>query len=159
MKHFAALLFLWSSISLTAFAQSPPPVLPSPTMLPTTIYSAGGGFASPNGKFAYASVSRLALPQQTYVTGAIEYTMINGTIQTCPLGGFTKPIYQLSIVTVGMTGLGGVCTNPEGKNTAAGSGQAFAYIRWGKLPIANVVTVMKNTDTGFKVTLGFAFGQ
>lgn len=143
-------------------ASAPAPVvipLPAPTMLPTTFVSGGGGFASPSGKFAYASISTLALPQQTYATGVVEYTLVKGQVETCTFGGVSKPMYQVSFITAGLTGLGGGCNSTNGNSAVAGSGQIFLYFRWGKLPLGNVLTFMKNTNSGFKVTLGFSLSK
>lgn len=127
----------------------------APTMLPKTIITAGGGYSSPGGTFAYASFSTLTLPQQTYVTGAIEYTLVKGQIQTCTLAGLTKPLYQFWYVTFGLTGLGGGCMSTSGSSSPIGSGQPFLYFRFGKLPFGAVVAGTKNTDgSGWKVTLG-----
>lgn len=161
MKHLAALLFLASSLAL---AQAPPadpaPLpLPAPTMLPKFFVSAGGGFAEPSGKFAYMSESTLVLPQQTYATVAQEYTLVKGQVQSCTFGGLSKPLYQLWIVTAGITGLGGGCTSSSGDTAPAGSGQVFLNIPWGPLPVGNIITFRKNTNTGWKVTLGFSFGR
>ncbi len=69
------------------------------------------------------SESTLVLPQQTYATVALEYTLVKGQVQSCTLAGLTKPMYQLSVITLGLTGLGGGCTGTNGKASAAGSGQ------------------------------------
>lgn len=132
----------------------------SPSDLPKYVITAGGGYASPGGSFAYTSASALVLPQNTYTTIAQEYTLIKGQVQSCTFAGITKPIYQFSIITIGLTGLGGGCNSTNGTTSAAGSGQGFAYFRWGRLPFGNVVTVMKNTDgSGWKATLGFSWSQ
>lgn len=161
MKHVAVILFLASIAS----AQSPPqpaatiPLnLPAPTMLPSFFVSGGGGFASPGGKFAYASASSLELPQQTYITIAEEYTIVKGKITPCTLGGLSKPLYQIGPLVAGLTGLGGSCTSPTGATTAIGSAQPFLYVPWGPLPVGNIIAFMKNTDgSGWKFTLGFTF--
>lgn len=158
MKHAALILFL-ATASLFAQGTVPAVPLPAPTMLPNLFVSGGGGYASPGGTFAYTSVSTLALPQQTYLTGAVEYTLVKGQVESCTLGGMTKPMYQLSIITVGVTGLGGGCQSTTGSASLVGSGQGFLYFRWGKLPIGNVLTVLKNTNTGWKVTLGFSWSR
>lgn len=154
MKHLAFVLFAG-----VALAQAPLPALPAPTMLPKFFVSGGGGFASPSGSFAYASESSLVLPQQTYATVAQEYTLIKNQVQSCTLAGLSKPMYQLSVVTLGVTGLGGGCTSSSGDSSPAGSGQVFLHIRWGRLPIGNLLAFRKNTNSGWKVTLGFSWGQ
>lgn len=159
MKFATSLILLGFAASLGAQTGPAPLGIPAPTDLPKYILTAGGGYASPGGKFAYTSASALVLPQQTYTTVAQEYTLIKGQVQSCTFAGLTKPIYQLSIITIGLTGLGGGCNSTDGATSAAGSGQGFAYIRWGKLPIGSVVTVMKNTDSGWKATLGFSWSQ
>ncbi len=169
MKRALWILFLASLGFAQAPAPSPPAAssavtipltLPAPTMLPKLFVSGGGGFANPGGSFAYVSESTLVLPQQTYATVALEYTLVKGQVQSCTLAGLTKPMYQLSVITLGLTGLGGGCTGTNGKASAAGSGQPFFYVRWGKLPMGNVVTFIKNTDgTGWKVSLGFSWSK
>jgi hypothetical protein len=168
MKHLAVVLFLASVAWAQAPATNPvstsgPPVvavpvvvLPAPTMLPSFFVSGGGGYAVPGGKLAYASASSLELPQQTYVTIAVEYTMVKGHLQPCELAGLSKPLYQVGPIVAGLTGLGGSCTGPTGKTTAVGYAQPFVYIPWGPLPVGNIVTFMKNTDgSGWKFSLGF----
>jgi len=152
MTKLAAFLLL-SAASLWAQDSSP---APQASTLPKIVLTAGGGFASPNGKFAYVSESSLVLPQGTYATISQEYTIIKGVVQSCTFAGATKPMYQFSVVTVGLTGLGGGCTSSAGDTSGAGSAQGFLFIKWGHLPFGNVITAMKNSNTGFKVTLGFS---
>ena len=130
-------------------------VAQTPQEPPKYILSGGGGFASPNGKFAYVSESSLILPQGTYATVSQEYTLIKGAVQSCTFAGISKPIYQWSLLTIGLTGLGGGCTSSSGDTAGAGSGQGFLHVKWGHLPFGNVITAAKNSNTGFKVTLGF----
>ncbi len=153
---FAATFLLGAAVLAAQSTVAPQDPAFTPTMLPKYIVTAGGGFASPNGKFAYISESSMVLPQQTYATVSQEYTLIKGQVQSCTFAGLTKPMYQFSVVTVGLTGLGGGCTSSSGETSGAGSAQGFLHIRWGKLPLGNVVTVMKNSNSGFKVTLGFS---
>ena len=145
-------------LALPLWPQSALP-LPAPTMLPRTFVSSGGGYASPGGSFAYISLSTLALPQNTYATVAQEYTMQKGQVQSCTFAGVSKPLYQFSVFTIGLTGLAGGCNSTNGGSAPAGSGQGFLNIRWWKLPESNLITVMKNTTGGWKVTLGFSWGQ
>lgn len=168
MKHLALVLFAGLLMG-RAFAQAPPepppavtiPVpLPAPTMLPKYFVSAGGGYATPGGKFAYVSESSLVLPQQTYATVAQEYTIDkNHQVQSCTFVGISKPMYQLWGITLGVTGLGGGCTSSSGDSSPDGSGQIFLNIPWWKLAEGNVITFRKNTNSGWKVTLGFSFGK
>lgn len=133
--------------------------IPAPTMLPKTFVSAGAGYASPGGSFAYVSFSTLMLPQNTYLTTAQEYTMQKGQVQSCTFAGVSKPLYQLSVLTIGLTGLGGGCNSTNGDSAPAGSGQGFLDAKWGKLPISSLITVMKNTTGGWKATIGFSWGK
>ena len=139
-----------------------PAAVLSPTnikWLPQHVYTAGGGFASPNGKFAYLSESTF-IGAGTYATVAIEDTIVAGKVSSCTLAGVTKPLYQFGFLTVGLTGLGGGCTGGgTGNSMPAGEGQAFLDCRWGKLPIGNTITAMKLTTGGFKVTIGFRWAQ
>jgi len=141
-------------------AQATPPVPGPPTQpaasiswTPKTVVTAGGGYSSPNGKFAYYSESHY-VSQGTYGTIAIEEEIIGGKVVQCALGGATKLLYQFGLFTLGMTGLGGGCGS-----AVAGSGQGFLDVRWGKLAYGNTVTVTKNTSGGWKVTLGFRWAQ
>jgi len=148
---FAALFLLGAALLA---AQSP-----APQELPKVILTTGGGFASPNGKFAYISESSLILPQGTYATVSQEYSIIKGVVQSCTFAGITKPLYQFSIFTIGLTGLGGGCNSTGGDTSGAGSGQGFLHVNWGKMPFGNVITVAKNTSGAYKVTLGFTWSK
>lgn len=134
------------------------PLTTNVTWFPKTIIGGGGGFSSPNGKFAVASESSY-IGAGTYSTVAIEDVIVKGKIQSCTLAGITKPLYQLGPFTAGLTGLGGACQAPTGSADAAGSGQAFVDIRWGKLNWGNTIAVTKNTSDGWKVVLVFRWAQ
>lgn len=119
-------------------------------LAPNLVFTGGGGFASPNGKFSYASISKL-LGAGTYATAAQEYTLINRKVQSCTLAGVTKQQYAFSVVRIGLTGLGGGCQ--DGAYTAAAQG--FADIGFGKISKWGVVfTATKGTTGGFKFTAG-----
>ena len=161
------LAFIFCCVSATAQQTSPaqtPTAAPVPlsltnvTYLPKLVITGGGGFASPNGKFGYVSESSY-IGAGTYATVAIEDTITKGVVQQCTLAGITKPIYQVNILTAGLTGLGGGCTSTAGTSTAAGAGQAFLDVQWGRLPLGNVVTVMKLTTGGYKLTIGFRWAK
>jgi hypothetical protein len=155
MKLILGLFFVTTSL----FAQAATPLASNVTYLPKMIITAGGGYASPNGKFGYASQSTY-LGAGTYATVAIEDTISKGgTVQSCTLAGVTKPQYQLSFMTFGMTGLGGGCTSTNGSATASGSGQIFLDFRFGKSAWGLIVTAMKSTTNGFKVTLAPRWAQ
>lgn len=127
--------------------------------LPKVLITGGAGFASPNGKFAYASESSLLLPQNTYTTIAWEDTIIKGQVQSCTLAGVSKPLYQFGWTTVGLTGLGGGCTSTTGAATGTMSGQAFLHVGFGTKPWGVVFTAVKNSSGGFKATIGLAWSQ
>ena len=163
--RFLALIFCcaMATAQQTSPAQSPTaaPVQPSltnVTFLPKLVVTGGGGFASPNGKFGYVSESTY-VGAGTYATVAIEDTIVKGNVESCTLAGVTKPLYQLSVFTAGLTGLGGGCTSTAGTSTATGAGQAFLDVQWGKLPLGNTITVMKLTTGSFKVTIGFRWAK
>ncbi len=140
-------------LAASLWAQTPAPGAPQD--LPKVIITVGGGFASPNGKFAYVSESSLILPQGTYATISQEYSIIKGVVVSCTFAGATKPMYTFSIVTIGITGLGGGCNSTNGDTSGAGSAQGFLHFKWGHLPFGNVITAQKNSNSGFKITLGF----
>lgn len=144
-------------LALPLAAQTPTAV--APANLPKVVLSTGGGFASPGGAFSYISESSLVLPQGTYATVSQEYTLLHGQVQSCTFAGVSKPMYQFSVFTIGVTGLGGGCTSSSGATNGAGSGQGFLHIRWGKLAFGNILTASKNTVGGYKVTLGFSWSQ
>lgn len=163
--RFLALIFCcaMATAQQTTPAQNPtaapvPSSLTNVTYLPKVVVTGGGGFSSPNGKFAYASESTY-IGAGTYATVAIEDTITKGVVQSCTLAGVTKPVYQVKVLTAGLTGLGGGCTSTAGTSTAAGAGQAFLDIQWGKLPLGNVVTVMKLTTGGYKLTIGLRWAK
>ena len=120
---------------------------------PDVIISAGGGFASPNGKFAYYSISKATGVQNTYLTAAQEYTIVKGQVQSCTLAGASKPIYEFGWMDIGLTGLAGGCSSTSGQTGAAASGQAFALLHFGRSPFGMVITALKNNTGGYKVTL------
>lgn len=129
------------------------------TTLPKVILTGGGGFMPPSSKFAYVSESSLVLPQGTYATISQEYTLTKNVIQSCTFAGVSKPLYTFSVFTVGLTGLGGGCNSTSGSTSSAGSGQGFLHIRWGKTHFGNVLTVAKNTNSSYKLTLGWSWSQ
>lgn len=135
------------------------PVTPVAATLPKIVLTGGGGFASPSGKFVYISESSLVLPQGTYATVSQEYTLIKGLVQSCTFAGVSKPIYQFSVFTVGLTGLGGGCNSTNGISSGVGSGQGFLHIKWGKTHFGNVFTITKNTNSSYKLTLGWSWSQ
>jgi len=126
---------------------------------PSVIISAGGGFASPNGKFAYYSISKATGIQNTYLTAAQEYTIVKGQVQSCTLAGASKPIYEFGWLDIGLTGLAGGCSSTDGKASVAGSGQVFGLLHFGKSPLGIVVTALKNNTGGYKVTLAPSWGK
>lgn len=160
------LTFCWASFILssqqttgaTASAPLPIPLSTGVTWTPKIIVTGGGGFASPNGKFAYASESTF-VGAATYTTVAVEDTLIHGNVESCTLAGISKIMYQFSILSIGITGLGGGCTSTTGSAIGAASGQGFLDIRWGKTAFGNMLTVTKNTSGGWKATLGFRWAQ
>ena len=96
----------------------------------------------------------------TYATVAIEETIINKQVQTCTLAGVTKPMYQVGVLTAGITGLGGGCTSTAGSATPQGSGQGFLDISLGKSRAWGLVlTATKNTTGGWKATLAFRWAK
>lgn len=157
MKLAAA--FLLGSVALVGQVVPPTPAPQVSQDLPKYILTVGGGFASPNGKFAYVSESSLVLPQGTYLTVSQEYSIVKGQVQSCTFAGAAKPLYRFSVITAGVTGLGGGCNSTVGDSSAAASGQGFLHINWGRLPFGNVITVQKNSNTGYKVTFGFTWSK
>lgn len=126
---------------------------------PSVIISAGGGFASPNGKFAYYSISKATGIQNTYLTAAQEYTIVKGHVESCTLAGASKPIYEFGWLDIGLTGLAGGCSSTSGQAAVAGSGQVFALVHFGKSPLGIVITALKNNTGGYKVTLAPSWGK
>lgn len=126
---------------------------------PSVLVTGGGGFASPNGKFAYGSISTQTGPQSTYLTAAQEFTMVKGQVQSCTLGGLSKSIYQFGPALIGLTGLAGGCNSTSGTASVAASGQGFLLFRFRKTPYSVVITALKNTTGGFKVTAGMGWGK
>lgn len=145
MIRLAALAFVLAPLSAQSLSWTP-----------KYIVTGGGGFASPSGKFAYASESTY-VGQGTYATVAQEYTTLHGQVESCTFGGASKLLYQWSLVTVGLTGLGGGCQSTNGSAGGAASGQGFLDVRWGKLPFGNTITAEKTSVGGFKITVGFHF--
>lgn len=135
----------------------PLPVISTPiTYAPNVLVSAGGGFSSPSGKFAYYSISKATGVQNTYLTAAQEYTISKGKVQSCTLAGVSKPIYQFGALMIGITGLGGGC-DTNGNVRPAASAQAFLLVHkgaWG-----GVLTGMKNSDSGYKLTFAPTWGK
>lgn len=128
------------------------------TYSPDMLVSAGGGYASPNGKFGYYSVSK-SVGQNTYATMANQYTIVGGKLESCALAGLTKEMYQFGPLVLGLTGLGGGCEGFSGNAGAAGSAQAFAHIHFGKSPIGLAITGMKTTSPGFQTTIAPTWGK
>ncbi len=128
------------------------------TWLPKFIITGGVGFASPNGKFVYGSESSY-LGSGTYTTVAVEETLIKGTVESCTLAGITKPLYQYSYFTIGLTGLGGGCVATTGNASPMGSGQGFLDIRFGRTAYGIVLTGTKNTSGGWKFTIAPRWAQ
>jgi hypothetical protein len=166
-SSFAILLFCWSFQFLSgqqpAAAPSPSPgaaaaVTPAATWLPKFIFTGGGGFTSPNGKFAYYSESTY-VGSGTYSTFAQEYTIINGQVQSATLAGVTKPLYQFGQITVGLTGLGGGSVSTSGSTAAVASGQVFVDIRIKKTAWGATLTGTKNSTGGWKFTLAPRWAQ
>lgn len=125
---------------------------------PNVLVTGGGGFASPNGKFGFESISKLTGPQDTYLTQVQEFTIAKGQVETCSFIGATKSLYRWSFVTIGLTGVGGGCNSTTGSSAPAGSGQGFALVRIRKSPFGLVFTALKNTSGGYKITAGMSWG-
>ncbi len=128
------------------------------TYSPNILVSAGGGFASPNGKFGYYSISK-AIGQNSYATMAQQYTIVKGKIQNCALAGLSKEMYEFGPLVLGITGLGGGCEGFSGDATAAANAQAYAHFHFGKSAWGAVLTVMKTTNPGYQVTLAPTWGK
>jgi len=145
-------LFALLLASASLLAQQNGPAASSPpigaAVLPNLVISGGGGFASPNGKFAYASVSKL-LDAATYSTSAQEYSLVGKTVQSCTLTGLSKMLYTFGAMTAGITGMGGGCA----AGSAIGEAQGFLDIRYRQSNWGVAVTAMKTTNGGFKVTI------
>lgn len=149
----------------------PPVVIPLPPVsqqlvtatavmwIPKFIVTGGVGFVSPNGKFVYGSESNY-LGSGTYTTVAVEETLVNGTVESCTLAGITKPMYQYSIFTVGLTGLGGGCVKTTGNSGAIGQGQGFLDIRFGHSNFGIILSGTRSTtDSTWKFTLAPRWAQ
>lgn len=145
--------------TLAGISKDLPVAAPATPYTPSVLVTGGGGFASPNGKFAYESVSKLIGPQSTYLTEAQEFTIVKGQVESCTFAGASKSLYQWSFLTIGLTGLAGGCNSTSGSSAMAGSGQGFALVRFGKSPWGVVFSAMKNTTGGFKVTAGMSWGM
>ena len=117
--------------------------------LPLNVVTFGGGFLSPNAKFAYGSFSRY-VGQGFYLTTAQEYSLVNKKIVSCTLAGSTKVLAQYRAITVLITGLGGGCTD----GNAIGNAQGALDVRNGKTHSGEVFSVQKETAGGYKVTGG-----
>lgn len=143
-----------ASIPAPTIAAAAAPALPTSniTYLPQYLVNAGAGATIPgSGRFAFWSVSTY-LGQQTYATAATEYTISKGQVSTCALAGVSKVMYQYGALSIGLTGLGGGCTNPSGSSPAA-SAQGFASLHFGKSSWSAVITGMKTSGEEFKLTL------
>jgi hypothetical protein len=146
-------------LAVGALAQTVSPTGPlnaKPTYLPTWVVSAGvGALTHGSGKLGYDSVS-YNVGQATYVTAVNEYTVVKGVLETCPLAGLTKALYQFRGVTVGTTGLGGACNAAP-----AGTAQGFVHMRWKQSHWGVALTATKPFTSGVsnavKVSLGFVW--
>ena len=123
--------------------------------LPDKVITAGGGFLSPNSKFAYGSFSKY-LGQGTYSTTAQEYSLVGKKIVSCTETGLTKALWQYRWVTVLVTGLGGGCT--EGGAIGSAQGAIDIHLRR-ESPWGAALSVQKETTNGFKLTGGVRWGR
>lgn len=133
--------------------------LPTPTYMPKYVVSTGGGAIVPgsgSGIFAYYSAS-VYLGQATYATMANEYTIIHGSVETCPLAGVTKALYQYGPLSLGTTGLAGACSSAP-----AGVIQGFGSYHFGKSAWSALVTATKPFTSGasqaVKLSIGIQWG-
>lgn len=146
-------------LAVGALAQTVPttgPLNAKPTYLPTWVVSAGAGVLTHgSGKLGYDSVS-YNVGQSTYVTAVNEYTLVKGALETCPLAGLTKIMYQFRGVSVGTTGLGGACNAAP-----AGTAQGFVHIRFKQSQWGVALTATKPFTSGVsnavKLSVGFVW--
>lgn len=160
MKLLAALVCTILSAGL--YAQSAAPTS-NITYLPKLYGSVGGGAVIPGkGRFAYESIS-LFLGQETYATSVQEFTITNGTVQTCTMAGVSKVAYQFGFISIGITGLAGGCNSTSGSSGGAGAAQGFASFHLGKTGFSVVATGDKTFTAdgrqGVKATLGVSYGK